>query len=76
MDGNLIYDPLKSYQNIFREKHHTNTTAFFDELVKKSEINIAENKQVVAEIDKLNNKINNFKCIIQFDRSNKRTISR
>ncbi|HHT39254.1 MAG: hypothetical protein RBS76_03170 [Acholeplasmatales bacterium] len=60
MDGNLIYDPLKSYQNIFREKHHTNTTAFFDELVKKSEINIAENKQVVAEIDKLNNKINNL----------------
>ena len=50
MDGNLIYDPLKSYQNIFREKHHTNTTAFFDELVKKSEINVLKTNKLLLKL--------------------------
>ncbi len=53
MQDNTIYEPLKNYKNIYKEKHKKNIVEYFDELTKKSAINIEENQITVQEIKKL-----------------------
>ncbi|MDD4204009.1 MAG: hypothetical protein PHF62_02675 [Acholeplasmataceae bacterium] len=57
-DKEYVYEPLLAYDQIFKEEHHKNTTAFFDDLVKKSKINKEENKLTNKELVALDKKRN------------------
>lgn len=48
MDNEEILEPLKCYE-VLGNKFHENNTNFFDELVKKSNINVEENQKTVKE---------------------------
>src|SRR5690554_6184409 len=52
MQDNYIYEPLKGYKNIYKDLHHKNTTDFFNELVKKSGVNISENALTIKQLNK------------------------
>lgn len=43
----MIYNPLDEYIHKFRDAHLENTNEYFDELVRKSGINIEENRETV-----------------------------
>lgn len=45
----VIYNPLEEFESKFKNLHLDKTTAFFEELVKKSGVNIAENQKTVNE---------------------------
>lgn len=47
-----IYEPLKAYKTIYKDLHHKHVTAFFDELVKQSQIDVEANRQTVKRIQK------------------------
>src|SRR5690554_1107717 len=57
MEKDYIYEPLKTYKNELKDKHNENVNKYFDELVEKSQIDIAANK---ATITRLNKKIKLF----------------
>lgn len=68
--NNGIFEPLGYYQSTGREKHLELTSEYFEELVKKSEINVEENRRTVRaykakanEIDGLNKKISKYKTL-------------
>ncbi len=52
-DSTYIYDPLVSYKDVFKEKHHQNASEYFDKMVDESKINIPENQETVKQIKKL-----------------------
>jgi len=52
-DGEHIFEPLFAYKNVFKDKHHENSTKYFENLVEKSQINIEENRVTNTEIKKL-----------------------
>ncbi len=58
MQDNTIYEPLSSFKNIYKDKHHNNTMKYFDDLVQKSNINIEANKETVKTINNLKNEKN------------------
>ena len=45
----MIYNPLEEYQKKLKELHLKHTNDFLEELVRKSSVNIAENKKTVQE---------------------------
>lgn len=47
--NSVIYNPLEEYKTKYKNLHLDKTTAFFDELVKKSGVNIEENRKTVNE---------------------------
>lgn len=47
--NSVIYNPLEEYENKFKNLHSENTEKFFEELVKKSNINIEENRATVEQ---------------------------
>ena len=47
-----IFNPLEEYEKRLKAGHLTSTTEFFDELVKKSEIDIEKNRATVKEYHK------------------------
>ena len=47
--NSVIFDPLAEFLEKYRELHFENTKNFFDNLVKKSQVNIEENRKTVAE---------------------------
>ncbi len=52
-----IYSPIESYKSLYKQLHNDNTTSLFDELVKKSEIDIEANRvtsKKIAENNALN----------------------
>ena len=51
MLNNVIYSPLEDYESKFKNLHSENVKAFFDELVKKSNVNIEENRATVKEYE-------------------------
>ncbi len=53
-DGDHIFEPLFAYKNLFKDKHHANATAFFDDLTQKSGVDIEANRVTAKEIKKLN----------------------
>lgn len=49
----VIYEPLKEYDKVLRDMHNKNVETYYEELVKKSDVNVEENKNTVKEIKKL-----------------------
>jgi len=47
----MIYSPLEDYENRLRALHEDNTQKFFEELVQKSGVDIAQNRKTVKEYD-------------------------
>lgn len=45
--NSMIYNPLEEYENKFRSLHSENTNSFFENLVKKSGIDIKKNQETV-----------------------------
>ena len=61
----VIYDPLESYESKLKDLHRTQTEAFFEDLVKRSQVNIEENRETVKQyhlylenVKKLKRKLN------------------
>lgn len=52
-----LLQPLDSYNMILKNKHHENTVKYFDDLVKKSNIDIESNKRTVKAYKNLENEI-------------------
>lgn len=68
--NSVIYSPLEDYEKRLRELHLKNATDFFETLVKKSGIDIEENRQTVKEYHgllqstgKLRRKLNLFRFL-------------
>lgn len=66
----LIFNPLEEFEGKYRELHTANTNQFFDELVKKSGIDIEQNRKTVdlynrskENLVKLNKKLKRFKVL-------------
>lgn len=55
----LIFDPLEEYRDQFKGRHAENVKSFFEELIKKSGVDLALNDLTVKEINTLNEKIKN-----------------
>lgn len=47
----MIYNPLEDYETRLKDLHGANTEKFFDELVQKSGIDIAQNRETVKQYD-------------------------
>ena len=47
----MIYNPSEEFDSKFKALHSEKTRAYFDELVKRSGVNIEENRRTVAEYD-------------------------
>lgn len=45
----IIYNPLEEYEKKFKDDHLAKTSEFFEALVKKSGINISENRETVKQ---------------------------
>lgn len=43
----LLFEPLKYYEQVGREKHEQNTIAYFEDLLQKSGVNAEENRSTV-----------------------------
>lgn len=43
----MIYNPLEEYENKFKNLHYEKVNAFYEELVKQSGINVAQNQKTV-----------------------------
>ena len=61
----VIYDPLQDYETRLKELHQRETEAFFEKLVERSKVNIAENRETVKQyhfylenVKKLQKKLN------------------
>lgn len=59
-----LLEPLKGYNSVYKEAFRKNATDYFDELVKKSNINISENNSTVKKYDEKINKINALNKLI------------
>ncbi len=49
----FIYDPLIQYKNVYKDTHHQNASDYIDQLIKKSNVNIEENRETIKKIKKL-----------------------
>ena len=47
----MIYNPLEAYENRLNDLHKANAEKFFEELVQKSGIDIAQNRKTVQQYD-------------------------
>lgn len=54
-----IHEPIESYKSFFKDAHARNTTALFEDLVKKSVVDEAANIQTVKELREVEKKIAN-----------------
>lgn len=66
----MIYNPLEEFNNKYKALHSDNTDNFFDELVKKSEIDIERNRETVksyneykTNLSKLKKKLNRLRFL-------------
>lgn len=60
MDDSIL-EPIDLYQSKLKELHLQNTKEYFDDLVKKSGINVEENKQTSQKIQKKKMELENIK---------------
>lgn len=65
MEKDYIYEPLKTYKNVLKEKHHNNTLNYFNDLVKKSNVDVELNKETIKKLNKYNKDYNNLKGSIK-----------
>ena len=56
-----LLEPRKTYEQHLKDLHHQNAENYFDELVKKSGINIEENKDTVKKLNDVNEKSKKLK---------------
>ena len=56
-----LLEPVKTYNSQIKEAHKKNASDFFDDLVKKSNINVEENRNTVAEYKKAKEKAEKLK---------------
>jgi len=61
MEKDYIYEPLKTYKNELKDKHNENVNKYFDELVEKSQIDIAANKATITRLNKKTKLFDNIK---------------
>ena len=68
--NSMIYNPLEEYAGKFKNLHLENTNAFLDDLVKRSGVNIDENRETVRlyneyteNFKKLKRKLNLFRFL-------------
>lgn len=47
--NSVIYNPLEDYEQKLKEAHLNRTSAFFEELVKQSAVNVEENRKTVEQ---------------------------
>ena len=47
--NSVIYNPLEEFDSKYRDMHSENTNKFFDELVKRSGIDIELNRETVRQ---------------------------
>lgn len=52
MDKNYIYEPLKTYKNILKDKHNQNVKEYFKDLVEKSKVDVSLNKDTIKRLKK------------------------
>ena len=45
----IIYNPLEEYEKKLKDAHLNGTNAFFESLVKQSNVNIEENRKTVEQ---------------------------
>ena len=45
-----ILEPLKAYNDIFKQKFNDTATTYFDELVKTSQIDVPANRKTIKEM--------------------------
>ena len=57
IDKKHVYEPINEYKNLYKDLHEENATKYFDELVKKSNINVEENRQTIQKVNKKQNSI-------------------
>lgn len=55
----IIYDPIKQFKS-FYDQHQQTTNEYFDNLVKKSKVNIQENQQIIKKNKSLTLKKDNL----------------
>ncbi|MCH5171264.1 MAG: hypothetical protein J1F31_00290 [Erysipelotrichales bacterium] len=56
-----LLEPRKTYARKLKDLHHKNSEDYFDELVKKSGINVEENKQTIKKLNSVNEERNKLK---------------
>jgi len=68
-----IFEPLEYYRDYGKATHQANVSEYFDDLVKKSGINVEQNKETVKKyrekqklIDSMNKKLNGHKLLRTF----------
>lgn len=54
-----IHEPVENYKSFFKDAHARNTTALFEDLVKKSAVDEATNIQTVKELRAIEQKVTN-----------------
>ena len=53
----VIYNPVEDYENKLQQQHWDNTNAFFDQLVQRSGVDIAQNRKTVEEYETYRDKV-------------------
>ena len=69
----ILLEPLNAYTSVYRDKFAENTKDFFDDLIKKSAIDVEQNRRTVAEykqemkvVDELSSKLSAHKALKGF----------
>ncbi len=57
----VIYNPLEEFEGKFKSLHENNTTKFFNDLVKRSGVDIEENRKTVKEYIELTENLKKLK---------------
>jgi len=57
----MIYNPLEEFNGKYRELHSENTKKYFDDLVKRSAVDIEENRRTVKEYNDLGESLTKLK---------------
>ncbi|NLC94623.1 MAG: hypothetical protein GX676_02900 [Bacilli bacterium] len=52
-DDEMIYEPLMAYKNVLKDLHHKNAEEYFEELVKKANIDVEANRETCKKIRQL-----------------------
>lgn len=68
MEVEKFYDILDHYKNVLEKKHYENTIKYFDDLVEKEKIDVAQNK---ITVDKINNLTSSIKQNTKILKNNK-----
>ena len=59
--NSMIYNPLEEFDNKFKNLHSDNTQKYFDELVRKSGVDIEQNRSTVREYTKFKDNLSKIK---------------